>query len=303
LSQIQDSTGASEHIIGVCAALGSAASWAVGTILFKGIGTHISPAAMTLVKSLLSVLLLALGLIFVGWSKVSFPSLCWLILSGLIGIAAGDTFFFAALRRLPVHKLIVLMMLAPGITLIMAILLLGEMPTPMAWLGILMVLLGVTLTLVADLRPDDNPEKAPFGLAFGLLSILCMAISVIIAKLGLGSVPAFQATFLRMTAGFVGILGVGLVKQQFKGWLEPLRHGNLKWRFLVAVAVVTFGGFWLALFSLKRLEVSVANTLLATEPLFALPLSMWWLREHPLALAWAGAAVALPGAFLLAFSA
>ncbi len=107
---------------------------------------------MTLVKSLFSVLLLAISLIFVGWTSVPFSSLGWLILSGLIGIAAGDTFFFAALRLLPVHQLIVLMMLAPGITLIMAILFLGEMPSPIAWLGIALVLSGVTLTLGADLR-------------------------------------------------------------------------------------------------------------------------------------------------------
>jgi drug/metabolite transporter (DMT)-like permease len=68
------------------------------------------------------------------------------------------------------------------------------------------------------------------------------------------------------------------------------------------VAIVTFGGFWLALFSVKRLDVSVANTLLATEPLFTLPLSVFWLRERPVALAWSGAAVAFPGALLLALN-
>ncbi len=303
LSQILDATKASEHALGVFAALASAASWAVGTILFKGIGDKFSASAMTLVKSLLSTLLLAIGLIFVGWTRVPFSSLCWLILSGLIGIAAGDTCFFAALRRLPVHRLIILMMLAPGITLIMAILFLGEMPSPIAWLGIAMVLSGVTLTLAADLRQDDSPERAPAGLIFGLLSILCMGVSVIIAKIGLNAMPALQATFLRMIAGFVGMFVVASAKRQIRGWLEPLRRDGLKWRFAAAVAVVTFGGFWLALFSVKRLEVSVANTLLATEPLFALPLSVLWLRERPVALAWSGAAVAFPGALLLAFNA
>jgi drug/metabolite transporter (DMT)-like permease len=38
------------------------------------------------------------------------------------------------------HKLIILMMLTPGITLIMAIPFLGEMPSPIAWVGIGMVL-------------------------------------------------------------------------------------------------------------------------------------------------------------------
>jgi drug/metabolite transporter (DMT)-like permease len=302
LSQILDPTKAGEHAVGICAALASAASWAVGTILFKRIGEIFSATAMTLVKSLLSVFLLAIGLSFVGWTKVPFSSLGWLILSGLIGIAAGDTCFFAALRLLPVHQLIVLMMLAPGITLIMAILFLGEMPSPMAWLGIAMVLSGVSLTLAADYRQSGGPERDPAGLIFGLLSIVCMGISVIIAKIGLNAVPALQATFLRMTAGFVGIFVVALAKRQLKGWTEPLRHG-LKLRFATAVAIVTFGGFWLALYAVKRLDVSVANTLLATEPIFALPLSVFWLRERPVPLAWSGAVIAFPGALLLALNA
>jgi len=301
-SQILDPTHASEHAVGVGAALTSAASWAVGTILFKGIGENFTASAMTLVKSLMSVLLLAFVLIFVGWASVPSSSLGWLILSGLIGIAAGDTFFFAALRRLPVHQLVILMMVAPGMTLIMAILFLGEMPSPISWLGIALILSGVALTLGADLRKSKGPKKASTGLLFGLLSILSMGGSVIIAKIGLGALPALQATFLRMAAGFVGMLIVALARREIKDWLEPLRRDGLKWRFALAVAIVTFGGFWLALFSVKRLDVSVANTLLATEPLFALPLSVFWLRERPVALAWSGAAVAFPGALLLALN-
>jgi drug/metabolite transporter (DMT)-like permease len=303
LSQILGAARVTEHAVGVGAALASAASWAVGTILFKGIGENFSPSAMTLIKSLFSVLLLATVLIFAGWTRVPSSSLAWLILSGLIGIAAGDTCFFIALRLMPVHQLIILMMIAPGITLSLAILFLGETPSPIAWLGIAMVLSGVALTLSAELRRDHPAKRAPAGLLFGFLAVLCMSVSVVIAKIGLTTMPALQATFLRMAAGSAGMLVVGLAKMQLKTWLAPLREGGLKWRFAMAVVVVTFGGFWLALFSVKQLDVSVANTLLATEPLFALPLSVIWLREHPVALAWSGAAIAFPGALLLAFSA
>jgi drug/metabolite transporter (DMT)-like permease len=302
-SQIQTATGADQHVVGVFAALASAASWAVGTILFKGIGTEFSASAMTLIKSLLSMVLLAIALIFVGWTRIPVSSLVFLILSGLIGIAAGDTCFFAALQRLQVHQLIVLMMLAPAMTLIMAILFLGEMPSRLAWLGIALVLTGVSLTLAADLRHGESPKGTFTGCVFGFLAILCMGCSVIIAKVGLSEVTALQATFLRMSAGFAGMLVVALAKRQLTASLEPLRQAGLQGRFLVAVAVVTFGGFWLSLLAVKRLDVSIANTLLATEPLIALPLSLLWLRERPVALAWSGAAIALPGALLLAFNA
>jgi drug/metabolite transporter (DMT)-like permease len=302
-SQIHAVIGIDQRLWGVFAALASGASWAVGTILFKGIGTEFPALTMTLLKSLFSVVLLGIALLFIGWTRVPFSSLGALILSGLIGIAAGDACFFAALKRLPVYQLIVLMMLAPAMTLIMAILFLGEMPSRLCWLGIILVLAGVSLTLATDLRFGEKSEKTPTGIVFGFLAILCMGVSVIIAKIGLDPVPALQATFLRMLAGFVGMSVVAAVSQPIKASLAPLRRVGLQGRFAAAVTIVTFGGFWLSLFAIKRLDVSVANTLIATEPIFALPLAVLWMRERPGVMAWSGAAIALPGAFLLAFNA
>jgi drug/metabolite transporter (DMT)-like permease len=42
---------------------------------------------------------------------------------------------------------------------------------------------------------------------------------------------------------------------------------------------VTFGGFWLSLVSIAYLDVAIANTLNATEPLFVLPLAALVLKE------------------------
>jgi len=291
------------HLIGILAALGSAASWAVGTLLFKGIGEEFSPMAMTFIKSLLGLLLLAAALCLIGWGPVkSFP-LGWLALSGLLGISLGDTFFFAALRRLPAHRLVILMLLAPVVTLLMALCLLGERPALVSWTGIGLVLAGVSLTFKDKVEADQESRDRGLGLFFGILSILSMAGSVIIAKIGLQDVSALEGTFLRLFFGFAGMLVVGLARKELRAWIVPLRQAGLRWRFLAAVIIVTFGGFWLSLYAIKRLDVSIANTLLATEPVFALPLAVIWLRENPTAFAVIGAFVALCGAGILAFNA
>jgi drug/metabolite transporter (DMT)-like permease len=291
------------HLIGILAALGSAASWAVGTLLFKGIGEEFSPMAMTFIKSLLGLLLLAAALCLIGWGPVkSFP-LGWLALSGLLGISLGDTFFFAALRRLPAHRLVILMLLAPVVTLLMALCLLGERPALVSWTGIGLVLAGVSLTFKDKVESNQESRDRGLGLLFGILSILSMAGSVIIAKIGLQDVSALEGTFLRLFFGFAGMLAVGLARKELRTWIVPLRQAGLRWRFLAAVIIVTFGGFWLSLYAIKRLDVSIANTLLATEPVFALPLAVIWLREHPTAFAVIGALLALCGAGVLAFNA
>jgi drug/metabolite transporter (DMT)-like permease len=290
------------HVIGILAALGSAASWAVGTLLFKGIGEEFSPMAMTFIKSLLGLLLLAGVLFFAGWQPVQAFPLGWLSLSGILGISLGDTFFFAALRRLPAHQLIILMLLAPVVTLLMALCFLGERPAMVSWIGIILVLGGVTLTFKGKIEANNEAHQRGLGLLFGVLSVLSMAGSIIIAKIGLQDVSALEGTFLRLFFGFAGMLVVGMARREVKSWLVPLRRAGLGWRFLLAVAVVTFGGFWLSLDAIKRLDVSIANTLLATEPIFALPLAVIWLREQASGAAVTGAIVALCGAGILAFN-
>jgi drug/metabolite transporter (DMT)-like permease len=291
-----------DHIIGVAAALGSAASWAVGTILFKGVGAEFSAMAMTLIKSFAGALLLFLLLLFVGWSPPQRDALGWLALSGLLGISVGDTFFFAALRRLGAHQLIIIMMLGPAITILMAVLILGELPTLLAWVGIVFVLGGVTLTFLGDSRTPEQPVTSRAGVVFGLLCILSMAASIIVAKLGLRNVSALEGTFLRMVSGCSGMLLIGALRRDLVRWLRPLRLDALRSRFALAVIVVTFGGFWLSLAAIKHLNVSIANTLIATEPLFALPLAVLWLGERPSRLAVTGACIAFPGALLLALN-
>jgi drug/metabolite transporter (DMT)-like permease len=292
-----------EHAIGVVAALGSAASWAVGTILFKGVGGEFSSMAMTCIKSFAGALLLLILLLFIGWTSPQNDALGWLALSGLLGISAGDTFFFAALQRLGAHQLIIIMMLGPAVTVLMAVLVLGELPSLLAWIGILLVLGGVGLALVGDSRNAEQASTTQTGFVFGLLCILSMAVSIIVAKVGLRQVSALEGTFLRMAFGFFGILLLGLLQRKIVPWLRPLRLGGLRSRFAVAVVVVTLGGFWLSLTAIKYLDVSIANTLIATEPIFALPLAVLWLRERPSRLAVTGACVAFPGALLLALSA
>jgi drug/metabolite transporter (DMT)-like permease len=258
--------------------------------------------AMTFIKSFLGLLLLAGALFLVGWESVSSLPLGWLSLSGLLGIAVGDTFFFAALRRLPAHQLVILMLLAPVLTLLLAFCILGERPGLVSWIGIILVLGGVSLTFKDKIEVDQETQQRGLGLLFGVLSVLAMAGSIIIAKIGLQDVSAMQGTFLRLFFGFAGMLAVGLARRELRNWLVPLRQAGLRWRFLLAVVVVTFGGFWLSLDAIKRLDVSIANTLLATEPVFALPLAVIWLREHATGASVVGAIVALCGAGVLAFN-
>src|SRR5450830_1420406 len=108
-----------DRIVGMAAALGSAASWAVGSVLFKMLGDKLQPIPLTFAKGVVGAIMLGLALIFVGPRSIEVLPLLLLTLSGSLGIAIGDTFFFMALRNLGAHTIVVLLTLGQVLTVLL----------------------------------------------------------------------------------------------------------------------------------------------------------------------------------------
>jgi drug/metabolite transporter (DMT)-like permease len=282
-------------LLGTAAALGSAASWAVGAILFKNLGENIPALAMTLGKGILSTLMLGLVLLPLGFNHLTGSDFFYLALSGLIGISVGDSLFFKALQHIGAHLLVLLFMVGQILTALLAMVFLHEMPTAAVWTGIVLIATGVGVILWSKLTEDGPPTNVR-GIILGLLSVLCMSGSVIIAKKGLGTDDSgIQATFVRMGTACVGMAIYGAFTAQLGTWAVAFRDVKLAGKFLAAVAVITFGGFWLSLYAIKQMDVAIANTLISTEPIFVLPLAAIFLKEKITAASILGATVALAG--------
>lgn len=287
--------------LAIVAALGSAASWAIGAVLFARLCSDLNPVALTLAKSIVGVAFLGISILGRGWGLAPSLDLLRLTLSGVLGIAVADALFFAALKRLGASTVVLLFVLGQVLTVVLAVLWLHERPSVVQWVGIAMITMSVAVTLWLRRDPDNTRTQAA-GILFGLGAILSMSVSVIIAKEALEMADALEATFIRMLAAMGGIGLWASIRGQLWSGLAPLLDPKLAWRLAVAVAVVTFGGFWLSLVAVKHLEVSVAITLNSTEPLFVLPLAAVLLREKVTTAVVACALVAVLGVGLLCFS-
>jgi drug/metabolite transporter (DMT)-like permease len=132
-------------------------------------------------------------LLFIGFPPLSGETWFLLIVSGLLRIAVGDTLFFLALKYLGAHVAVILFTLGQLTTVLMGVLWLGESPSPAQWSGIALILTGVTIVMWSKVRDGEGRIRLR-GLAFGLLSILAMSVSVIIAKEALAEAESIQAT-------------------------------------------------------------------------------------------------------------
>jgi drug/metabolite transporter (DMT)-like permease len=165
--------------------------------------------------------------------------------------------------------------------------------------GVALVMAGIAMVLPASASGTAPRGARLRGVLFGLAAVVCMTASTLAARTALTSASPMHATLVRMTAGTVAVLAVGAATGRLRSWAAPFRNVDLRHRFVVAVAVVTFGGFWLSLVALKNVDVATANTLGSTEPLFAVPLAAVFLGERPTLRGVSGCVVASAGMVVL----
>lgn len=286
-------------IIGCIAALTSAFTWALGSILFRKLGDKVSPLGMNLGKNLIGILYLGIILLLIKTKPLSSSEFFILGASGLLGIALGDTFFFKALMCLGPKSTMLLGTLGPVFTVILAVAFLRERPSFLAWVGIVLTTTGVAWILKNISPQEENKKNLAAGIKYLLLSMLCASIGIIFAKIGVSSTSASQALFIRFLGGAIGLTIFGCASHQLTTWLAPFKDLRLLKFILLTVFVVVFGGFWLFLLSLKYIDASIASILNSTEPLFILPLTAIILKEKISLQEIVGALIVVSGVVLI----
>ncbi len=295
----------SNSVIGIITALGATASWALCSVVFKKIGEKLEPMGMTAVKALASVVfLLPLVFFLYGGFALSLKHFALLAISGIIGVGIGDSFFFATLSRLSPLALAILLLAAPDVfSGVLGVLCLGEMPAWQVWCGIVSIMLGIGF-LLFPLPKDESGDSAKttlVGILFGLISMASTAVSMVIIKPVLPEIPSLSATMWRMLFGGLALLVYGCVCGKLPEWSIPFRSGNYRWHFLGAVALVTFGGFWLSLLAVSKLDLVVASALMSLEPLFVLPFMILFGKHKVSVREIIGMAASVAGVLLITF--
>jgi len=283
-------------IVGVLIAILSAASWAMGTIIFDKIGKKMPAEGITFFKSAMSVLLMAALMLVFGFEMPTGRQLLFLALSGLIGISIGDTLFFRSLQHLGVKMQVLYFILGQVLTVFLSYLFLGEILTLLQYIGAFVVIVGVLLVIFD--KQDNRPNKFK-GIIEGLLAMICYSVSIILIKSVLDDVSAVTATFYRMLFSVVFVLIGGLFGKKVKVWAEPLKQRNILTLFAVNAVIVTYGGFLMSVLALKYIDVSIASILSTTEPLFTLLFAFLINKDKPTKRELIGAAITFIGVLMM----
>lgn len=266
-------------LIGCGAALISSAAWAFDPILYRKLGTTVSPLGMNLGRGVIGFLYIGIFLLISGIHPVPTRSFLYLGMSGLLGIALGDTFFLQGLVRLGPRLSVLMETLCPVLSVFLAVIFLRERPSLPVWGGIALTILGVFWVLWERAPRVELKEKWKSGIKFGLLSVTCTSFGIILAKKGLESVPPLEGTLIKLFFGTMGLLIWGLWGRRLGNWVSPFKNPKVLRLLFFAVFIGIGIGLLFSVVALKYADASIAVPLNSVSPLFILPMAAIAFRE------------------------
>ena len=265
-------------LTGALAALAAALCWTLASSLWHRLPTSLSAVQLNLLKNLLALVLLAPALALQPW-RVGWAPLLLLAASGVLGIALGDSLYFAALRRLGTRRCLTLDAGGPAVTAVAGFLWLAEWPSPRQWLGVGLISLAVLL--VARQKPERSPAAGlavpaaaqRLGVVLALGALLCGSGGALLARAALraGELDPLQSAVLRLAAASLVLLP--LLRGVPASPPRP-RPAQRRWPlWLAATLLGTSAGIALQQTALQHLPGALAVALMATAPVMALPLA------------------------------
>lgn len=266
-------------MLGETVALLTSVMWAFTAVFFTFAGARIGSFAVNRVRLLMAVILLGLTL----WITQGTPFVpgaaprhwLWFGLSGLIGLALGDSFLFQAFLELGPRKAALVMSSWPIFSALLSYVVLAQALSLMEWLGILLTILGIAWVVLEKSNSGGavagaNSSK---GVFFAFAAALCQALGIVVARKGLdGTITPLSGTMIRMLVAAAAIWIVTLLAGRAKESIIKMKDGRAL--FFTALGAITgpFLGVWMSLVAVEHAKVGVASALMALMPVMMLPL-------------------------------
>ncbi len=228
------------------------------------------------------------------WEQVTTAALVGYVLGGLFGTGIGRRWMYIAIHRIGASPATAIKNSAPVITTVLAAMLYSEPVTPLRWLAVLAIVVGVSLV---TWKPGAGIRRwFDIGVLAALGSALSYGVRPLFLKFGL------EAADLPLTAALVGAIAALVYALSFgdRSDLRTLHREPALGHFILSGLLQSIG-FLALTFGLAGGDVSVVYPVTASAPLFTLGFTALLLRGHE-GLTWrvvAGAGAVVAGVIAL----
>lgn len=290
--------------LGEFAALFTACLWSGSALVFAAATRRAGSFQVNVTRLILATLYLVLLILLMRLDiNLSPAQVLNLVLSGIVGLALGDTFLFKAFQEIGARLSMLIMSLAPAIAAMLAYVLLDEDLSALGVLGIAITVAGVSIVILG--RNDDgsrNTSLTTSGLVYAALAAVGQGAGLVFAKMAFrdGDVNGFVATAVRIVASLVLLLPVAAMTRRFRNPGRMfLEDRKAFWLTALGSVLGPFLGISFSLIAIQYTKVGIAATIMAIVPILMLPLVRIVYREKLTWRAILGAFVAVGGVAVL----
>jgi drug/metabolite transporter (DMT)-like permease len=267
-------------ILGILLVLGSAAAYSGMDLTRKVLVNRIPAAALLFFLSAGQLPFFVAWMYWQGGIGVEQGYVVPATVSVILNIAA-NLLFMEAVRMSPLSLTVPFLALTPVFTTLLGIPLLGEIPGPLKWLGVAVVVLGafqLNLGGAGEFRPAGawKAFRNERGSMLMALVALCWSLAMPLDKLALGHASVATHGLVLNAGVAAGVLAFLVSRRR----TADLRRMSGSWSLLLISVVISVLGLALLLMSLAYLWVAVAETVRrAVGSVAALAIGRWFFQE------------------------
>lgn len=280
-----------QNHFGEIAGVLTAVFWTITALAFESAGKKVGSLAVNLIRLVIAFFLIgAYSWVVRGFffpTDASVYAWKWLALSGLIGFVIGDLLLFESYLFIGARVAMLLMALAPPFAAFIGWLMLGEVLTPMNWLGMAITMTGIVIVILKREKSEENGAvvkkfKSSYsipGLLLATGGALGQAAGLVISKKGMGEYDAFSATQIRVLTGIVGFSVLFFFMKRWPRVWSALRNGSAMQRISLGAFFGPFLGVSFSLLAVQHTQTGIAATLMAIVPVLIIGPSILLFNE------------------------
>lgn len=277
--------------IGELAALLTALFWTITSMSFESAGKKVGSLSVNLIRLVIAFLIYCVVNYFRRGLFLPIDASTerwgWLAVSGLVGFVFGDLFLFQSYIIIGARVAMLIMALAPPITALVGWIVLGEVLSPMNWVGMIITLLGISIVILKREKPEaDTDKKLKITTSYSFKGILLafggaigQGVGLVLSKKGMGDYDAFAASHIRVIAGMFGFALIILFTGKFGKVWKALRHTSAMKRIGLGSVFGPFLGVSFSLIAIQHTQAGIAATLMAIVPVLIIPPAILFFHE------------------------
>ena len=261
-------------MIGIISAFGAAISWTYACFVWRTHTEKYQSIDINLVKNIIAFIIFLPS--FFNISVLNdLKSIFILLLSGVIGIGLGDTFYIKSLQLIGTRRTLSIETLSPLLAALSGEIFINETLSLRSYIGIviisisLFILLRKRSNLLVNNLTNITEENNAKIFIFPFLSVLCAVLGGLLSRIVFleRDLSPFLTTEIRLLGSIIFLMIIKNFKVNF--FLKKLENNDQK-RFLISIFLGTNLGILLQQIVFKTLPLGIGWTLLSTSPVISL---------------------------------